>query len=124
MSNRITSLSQVRPDELARETVVFRNGDEFLVTELTGAQKSKWERENTTRRGGKVIKTNEATMSARLFAVAVIDDNGDPIGSVEQWQTFIKDRGAADVAKLEGAAYRLAGAIADDDADSDAEGNS
>lgn len=123
MSSRITSLSQVRPDELARETVSFRNGDEFLVTELTGSQKAKWERENAVTKGGRVIKTNTATMTPRCLAMAVIDDNGDPIATVEQWVSFIRERGAGDVAKLESVAYRLSGISGVDEQEQDAEGN-
>jgi len=125
VGNRINSLSQVKTGELEREVVLIKELDdaEFLVTELHGGQKGKWERENAVTKGGRVVKLNTATMTPRLLAMAVIDENGDPIATVEQWATFIREVGAGKIAKLESVAQRLSGITSLDEDDQDGEEN-
>lgn len=115
---RLTSIDQLAPPKLKPEE--HEIGDfSVLIWPLTGREIQRWSKENATIRGGKVVKLNADTATARLLAAAIKDDNGQRYLSVEDINRLM-DQSAADVARLEKAARRLSG-LDEDEEDDDAD---
>jgi hypothetical protein len=124
MSNlpRLTSLSQLGPAKLAMEDVdVPELGVSVTVRELTGEQIERWKSGNLRTKGGKIVGYNLSTSTARLLAMAIVDDTGNPCFNEQDITNLMRTHGAGSIAKIEEVARRLSG-LSDDD--EDAEGNS
>ena len=120
---RLTSLAQLSPAKLATEEIeVPALGVSVLVRELTGEQIEQWKAGNLRTKGGKVIGYNLSTSAARLLALAIVDDTGNPIFNANDIASLMRTHGAGSIAKIEEAARRLSGLSQDQD-EEDGEGN-
>lgn len=115
---RLTSVDQLPPPRLAHEEVPF--GDfTVLVWALTAREVQRWSKDNAVVKGGKVVKLNTDTATARLLALSLKDDSGRPVFSLAEVNQLIDQSSAADVARLEKVARRLSGLDEDDEDESD-----
>ncbi len=113
---RLTSVDQLPPPRLAHEEVTF--GDfTVLVWALTARDVQHWSKGNATIKGGKVVKLNTDTATARLLAAALRDDSGRPMFSLADMNRLIDSSSAVDVARVEKVARRLSGLTEDEDDD-------
>ena len=113
---RLTSVDQLPAPRLAHEEVPF--GDfTVLVWALTARDVQKWSKDNATVKGGKVVKLNTETATARLLAAALRDDSGRPMVSLADMNRLIDQSSAVDVARVEKVARRLSGLTEDEDED-------
>lgn len=88
---------------------------------LTGKAIQKWSKDNATIKGGKVVRLNTDTSTARLLAAAIQDEQGNQQFSVADINRLM-DQDASVVARLEKVARRLSGLLDDEDEDEESEG--
>ncbi len=121
---RLTSLSQLpsRGEALrsrAHETVTLSNDLEVEVFALSGKEVKKWEKDNVTFRGGRVVRLNTDTSTARLLAVAIRDgESYQQLFSQQDIAEMMDRLDGSDIARLEKVARRLSG-LDDDENDRD-----
>lgn len=113
---RLQSIDQLAPANLRARAEEVEIGEfSVLVWPVTGKPIQKWSKDNATIKGGKVVRLNTDTSTARLLALCIRDDDGRQYLSLADINLMIEEQSAADIARLDKVARRLNGLLDEED---------